>query len=349
MAFGDGTTATDTSTTHFSAFVQTTIQKKLEEALRYPPVHLAAGNYRPASFVKGSNGTLRFLQIGDIAADAAADIVAASAGTAPWLNQGLPPVETEMTLNYEEMTAYQAGRVIRVTDVAALESPVDLLAAAGDLVARDALVVADQYVANVLLAGANRMTPDATEVRLAIGAIANTDVMTADTIKRAVTKLKASNVPTFPDGTYHAIIHPYVVYDLMSDIEVGGWIDASRYAGSRALLNGELGQFAGVRFSESSGAGKTLNTGVANIVDVLSTIIFGPEAYAFGDFQTTSVKVTPPGGHSDPLGQSALVGWKGFFGCKVLGLGHDGAAANGVGPRYIRIDSATAAMPASAI
>jgi len=344
MAFGDGTTWTDTATTNFSSFVQATIQKKLEEALRYPPVHLLPGNFRQANFVKGSNGTLRFLAVGDIAADAAADIIGVTPGTAPWLTEGVPPAETEMTLDYEEMTAYQAGRVIRVTDVAALESPVDLLAAAGDIVARDALVVADQYVARTLLAGANRMTPDASEVRLAIGAIVSTDVMTATTIKRAVTKLKAANVPPFPDGTYHSVIHPYVAYDLMADVEVGGWIDASRYAGSRPLLTGELGQFAGVRFSESSGAAYTASGGVGSL-EVFSTIVFGPEAYAFGDFGTTAVKVTPPGGHSDPLGQSALVGWKGFFGAKVLGVGSTGA--NGIGPRYIRIDSATAALPGS--
>src|ERR1035437_8766542 len=251
MAFGDVPgTQTDTATTNFDKTVQVLIQTGLEDLLRFPPVHLLPGNFRPATFVKGTNGTMRFLAVGDLAADSAANLLGVTPGTAPWLTQGAPPAETELTVGYEEMTAHQAGRVIRLTDVALMESPFDLVSVAAERIARDALVVADQFVANTLLAGTTRMDPAGGAT--AIGSIVTTQLLTANSIRLAVAKLKARNVPPFADGLYRAIIHPYVAYDLISDVEVGGWIDASRYAGSEPLLTGELGRFAGVRFLESA-------------------------------------------------------------------------------------------------
>lgn len=345
MPFGDVPgTQTDSATTNFDRTVQILIQTRLEELLRFPPVHLLPGNFRAATFVKGTNGTMRFLAVGDLAGDAVSSLATPTAGTAPWLTEGAPPAETELTIGYEEMTAHQAGRVIRLTDVALMESPFDLVSVAAERIARDALVVADQYVAGILFAGANRM--DVLGGTTAIGSIASTSYLTANAIRLAVARLKANNVPTFADGLYRAIIHPYAAYDLMSDVEVGGWIDASRYAGSEPLLTGELGRFAGVRFLESAGARYTPDA--SNTLDILSTFVFGPEAYAFGDWGQVQVKVTPPGGHTDPLGQNALIGWKGFFGAVLLG-GSDAQTANGIKPRYVRIDSATAAVTGSVI
>ena len=113
---------------------------------------------------------------------------------------------------------------------------------------------------------------------------------------------------------------------------MGGWIDANRYAGSMALLTGELGRFGGVRFSESANAYVHADGGTSSI-DIYSTLIFGPEAYAFGDWHTIEVFTTPPGGHDDPLHQSMLVGWKADFGTALLD-------ANGA--RYVNILSASA-------
>lgn len=332
-----------TALTNFNQTVQTLIQTRLEELLRFPPVHLLPGNFRAATFVKGTNGTMRFLAVGDVPADTTATLATPVAGTAPWLSEGLPPDAIAMSIGYEEMTSYQAGRVIALTDVALMESPFDLISVAAERIARDALVVADQRVARVLYAGTNRMDP--TGGTTAIGALTTANVLTANSIRLAVARLKAANVPAFADGLYRAIIHPYAAYDLMSDVEVGGWIDASRYAGSEPLLTGELGRFAGVRFLESAGSAFGDNLGAAGI-DILSTFVFGPEAYAFGDWGAIQVKITPPGGHTDPLFQSALVGWKGFFGAMLLGSTNAQTAVN-INPRYIRIDSATAGVAAS--
>ena len=75
----------------------------------------------------------------------------------------------------------------------------------------------------------------------------------------------------------------------------------------------------------------------ANVVnDILNAVIFGPEAYAFGDWGSIQTFFTEPGGLVDPLHQLAKVGWKGMFGAVIMG---EGANATNVTPaRYRRIE-----------
>ena len=324
----------EVGTTNFDQTVVALIQKRLEELLRYPLVHLLPGNFRPAQFVKGTNNQMRFIAIKDLVPDPSTEwtsLDTPTAGTAPWLTEGTPPTAGDLAIAYENFSANQAGRLIQISDVAMMESPFDLLNVAAERVARDAIVTADQRVARVLIAGTNYITANPSHATTAT--VATGDLLTGAAVKRAVAILRGSSVPTFPDGTYHAIIHPYVVNDLQQDTDVGGWIDASRYAGAEQLMTGELGRYAGVRFADSAGAGILKAAGAGSpAIDVYSTIFFGPESYAFGDWGQITTHVTPPGGHSDPLYQSALVGWKGFFGATLI---------ESAGPRYVRVESAT--------
>lgn len=405
----------NTGTTNYDKLLVTLIQKRLEEELRAPLPHLLPGNFRKAQFVKGTNNTMRFLRIADMA-EAAGENADPSAGTAPWLTEGTPPTEEDLTIGYEEFSANQAGRVIKLTDKALLQSPIDLMAVAAEKIARNALETADRRVARILAVGTNvYRVGDRARTDL----VRPSDVITASVMRRVVAMLKADNVPTFADGYYRAIINPAAVFDFQEDTAVGGWLQASQYRDSQmGLLTGEIGRFAGVRFIESSaskvfvpalggtdggsGAPVTLQTSAAadDIIDatahgfavgdkvkftaltggtgltvdqvyeviaanhgantfqvsataggsavnfttditagtvalandVHSTIVFGPDAYAFGDWGTIETHITPPGGHDDPLHQSALVGWKGYFGAMLI---------DEAGPRYIRVESGT--------
>jgi len=403
-------TVISTATTNFNQQVVTLVNKRLEELLRAPLPHLIPGNFREAGFVKGTNSTMRFINIPDMSVVAGT----VSAGTPPWLTEGTPPTSEDLNLGYEEFTASQAGRVIKLTDVAMMESPFDLLAEAADRVARNALATADKRVAEVLSAGTQVMYAGGASSR---ATIPSNSALTGALVKLAVARLKAAAVPTFPDGTYRAIVHPGSTYDLESDTAVGGWIDAQRYAGAEALMTGEVGRYAGVRFIESAaavsfaavngpalanagnaaiaatdlittssahglvagnrikitaltgGAGltqgntyfvvapvtsttfkvsATLNGAAiditsdssaftANVVnDILNTVIFGPEAYAFGDWGSIQTYFTQPGGTTDPLHQLAQVGWKGMFGAVIIGEGAN--ASNASAARYRRIE-----------
>lgn len=316
---------TSTSTPNFNQTVVTLVRKQLEQELRKPLVHLLPGNFVQARFVKGTNNTMRFLRVPDL------NVVAGTPnpGTPPWLTEGTPPTSEALAFGYEEFSAAQAGRVIAITDVAMMESPLELLAVASERLARNAVETADLRVAEVLATGTNVQYANGKTSR---SGVLKTDVLNASEIRKAVAHLKRRSVPPFPDGYYRAIIHPNVVYDLMSDSAAGGWIDASRYGAPEQLYRGEIGRLAGVRFLESPNAQVFAGAGGGTpAADVYSTIIFGPEAYVFGDWHTIEPHVIPPGGdHSDPLSQQALAGWKGFFGVKLL---------EAAGARYIRIES----------
>lgn len=402
-------TVISTATTNYNQTVVALVNKRLEELLRAPLPHLLPGNFREASFVKGTNNVMRFINIADMSVVAGT----VSPGTPPWLNEGVPPTTEDLAIGYEEFSAAQAGRVIKLTDVGLMESPFDLLAEAADRVARNAIATADRRVAEVLSAGAQVMYAGGTSR----ATIPSNSPLTGAIVKLAVARLKAAAVPTFSDGTYRAIVHPGSTYDLESDTAVGGWIDAQRYAGSEKLFTGEVGRYAGVRFIESpaavsfsavqgpaitlagaaaiaatdnvtisaptnlvagnrikiltltGGAGltagntyyivqptsntvfklsSTLNGTPIDITsdssaitaavvnDVLNCVIFGPEAYAFGDWGSIQTYFTQPGGTTDPLHQLTQVGWKGMFGAVVMG---EGANATGVtAARYRRIE-----------
>jgi hypothetical protein len=77
------------------------------------------------------------------------------------------------------------------------------------------------------------------------------DKLTIDAVKRGVRFLKTQLARPI-DGSYVAIIHPDVSYDIMS--EKDGWIDINKYANPQAIFNGEIGKIGGVRFVESTEA-----------------------------------------------------------------------------------------------
>lgn len=74
--------------------------------------------------------------------------------------------------------------------------------------------------------------------------------MTVECIKRAVRFLKRQNAEKI-DGSYVAIIHPDVAYDLTAD---EAWLDVKTYCQPKDMYEGEIGKLHGVRFIETTEA-----------------------------------------------------------------------------------------------
>ncbi len=326
MAF-DGT---DTATTNFSKTVQLLIRRKLEELLRAPLPHLLPGNFEQATHVEGSNGTMRFINIPDLVVD---DTEVTNSLV---VTEGVPNTADELVIGYEEFSTRQRMKTLAFSDVAMLQSPNELFATGAERLARYVIELADKIAANLIVLGDNAIFSGSGNTQT--DGVAAGDVLISSDIKRAVALLEGSNVPRFEGDAYRGIIHPYVKFDVELDDDAGGWIDASRYAGSEQLFSGELGKYAGVRFMSSSKAGVLADSGTGSI-DVYSTTIFGPRFFAMGDFGNNETFVTPPGGHDDPGHQSALVTWKGWIDGVLIGEGT--SATNVSDPRYIRIESAS--------
>jgi hypothetical protein len=119
----------------------------------------------------------------------------------------------------------------------------------------NAQVTLDTVVRNKLCCGTNVLYADkivegtATKVT-SRGQLTKECKLTPDMIARAAATLKKANAPKI-NGSYVAIIHPSVSYDLMRCEE---WIDVNKYSNATAIYNGEIGKLYGVRFVESTEA-----------------------------------------------------------------------------------------------
>ena len=319
-----------TATANFNQTVTALVLKQIAQNLRSKSVYLQEGAFVRGDLIPGTN-LIRHIAYADMSVTTNGNTV--TPGTPPWLTEGVPPVDEAMAMYYEEYGAQQAGRTLAISDVALAQSPHRLLAVAAERIGTNAAQTIDLFVGNVLHAGTARLLYASTATsRVTVGAAMN---MTGALIRRAVAVLKAANVPTFPDGTYHAFIHPYVVHDLQADTAASGWTEVQKYASPENLLTGEVGKYMGVRFIETTIGNEFANSGVGGTVDVYSTFIFGPDAFAFGDLQSVqSYMVSPGGDHTDPLAQKAIVGWRAMFGTKLLSI-------TGAGNKYIRIEAAS--------
>lgn len=328
-------TQTLTSTTNFDKTVNTLIRKTLEDELLPSLPHLSDGlGFIKATFVRGSNSTMRFLRVPHLTLASDANIAAHSAGTAPWLTEGgTAPTAQGLTIGYEEFSAYQAGQRVEISDLALDEFDVGngLVAEASVRVARQAAATIDNYVAQVLAAGTSVIYAGSQTARANVGV---TDTITGSLLRRAAQGMKYDNIPMFGDGTYHAVVDPAVVFDFEEDEALGGWKAINTYQQSASILAGELGKYAGVRFMESANS-RVFTAGGAGSADVHSTYICGPDSFAFGDWGNITTHVVLPGGHGDELAQIMSLGWK----CRIGSFLVDEA-----GPRYVRIESGATAI-----
>src|SRR5207302_11342022 len=104
-------------------------------------------------------------------------------------------------------------------------------------------------------------------VKATIGA-----ALSAADFKKQVALLAGINVRPRFDTYFFSVIHPYVVYDLISDNTAGGFIDALKYTSGRQVLAGEVGEVGQCRLSTSTNVG---TDGVADPNTKYYTYIMG--------------------------------------------------------------------------
>ena len=322
------------SSNAYSALITELVAQQAQENLRDRLVHAMPGNYTAGRFQKGSN-EIRYARYPDLT----------PLGVADTLTEAGAPAEYDLTVTTESFVPKQYGKVLKISDLAQLDSPHDLISIASERLARVATESMDNIIRDVIAQGTN--------VRYVAGRasrslVQSTDKLTGLEIKQTVAKLKAANIPTFADGFYRAIVHPSVEFDLMTDTSANGFLEASKYTKSLDLLNGEIGAYAGVRFLVSPTA-KTFTGGVGGALTIHSSYFFGPDSYIVGDSQTLqSYFVAPGGDHSDPISQIAVLGFKMRFGAILRGEGttgeFDGSNTSTGQPRYIRVESVASTL-----
>ena len=240
------------------------------------------------------------------------------------LEEGVTPAGKNLSVSTVSAEVHQYGDFITQTDMLELTALDNTILEATKILGRQAGLTLDTVVRNVLQSGTNvtycpKRSADGTETAVTSRAdLDATCVLTVDVVQQVVAKLRAQNAPPI-NGKYVAIVHPYVVYDLMRDPE---WGDAHKYAQPENLFEGEIGEIAGVRFVQTTEAKVYTGSGCPSGLAVFGSLFLGDGAYGVtevtGGGLETIVKQKGSAGTSDPLNQRSSVGWKALKTAEIL-------------------------------
>ena len=174
------------------------------------------------------------------------------------ITEGVTPSGNKLNVSSVSCTVDQYGDYIEQTDMLELTSVDNTIVEATKELAAQAGLTLDTVVRNELVSGTNVMYAPGLddkdrerEITSRADVIADNKLRVKD-VFRAAAELKAVNAPKI-NGSYVAIIHPYVSYDLMQDAD-SQWINIQRYASPENIFKGEIGMLGGVRFVESTEA-----------------------------------------------------------------------------------------------
>ncbi len=174
------------------------------------------------------------------------------------ITEGVTPNGSRLTVVPVTATVDQYGDYVELSDMLEMTSIDPMVVEATKQLADQAGRTLDTIVRNQIIGGTNVnycpiVKADGTEVTVTSRADLTEDAkLRVKDVFKAAAQLKAMNAPTI-DGSYVAIIHPYVAYDLMQDAK-GQWIDIQKYADPRSIMRGEIGTLGGVRFVQTTEA-----------------------------------------------------------------------------------------------
>ena len=229
------------------------------------------------------------------------------------LTEGVTPDGKKLSVTAIEAEVAQYGDYIVQTDVLELTTIDNTIVEATKILGRQAGLTLDTITRNVLHSGTNvyycpKADGTAVTSRAALDA---TCKLTVDVVRRVAAILKKNNAPKI-DGSYVAIIHPFVAYDLMSDKE---WQYPHQYKDTENIYEGEIGKIAGVRFVETSEA-KIYEGGVFGTL-FLASGAYGTTEITGGGLETI-IKQLGSAGVADPLNQRSSIGWKAIKTAEIL-------------------------------
>ena len=229
------------------------------------------------------------------------------------LTEGVTPDGKSLEVTAIEAEVAQYGDYVVYSDMLDLTAIDPVVTEAVKVIGNQAGLTLDTITRNIMQSGKNVFycpKSDGTEVTTREG-LDNTCKLTAKMVKKVAAFLKKVNAPKI-DGSYVAIIHPFVAYDLMNDPE---WIDAHKYATPENIYEGELGKIGSVRFVESSES-KIYEGGV------FGCLFLGANAYGVTEIEggglRTIIKQLGSSGVADALDQRASIGWKAIKTAEIL-------------------------------
>jgi len=242
----------------------------------------------------------------------------------------------EMTLEYVDVTLSQYGQVIGISDLLTAQELFNHMEQATTVNGQDAALHLDTKILYTLADDTSiteGTTITANKINRFAGASAyysaaptSSQVMTGLELLDTATALKVNNAPA-TNGYYTAVADPRVLRDLQNDSD---WISSRHYGDPDAIMKGEVGRYAGIRCIETTNSYQTAHGAAAanrvtysNTGSVFSTMVFGDQAFGTVDLASQSpyapkMSIAQGPDKTDPLAQLTTVGFKTYYGQKIL-------------------------------
>jgi len=201
---------------------------------------------------------------------------------------------------------FQYGVLVQVSDLLVQNSAIEVVDSCTMQVKNALARLVDTAIQAVVNGGANGVIYAGGKTsRTGLGA---GDLCTQTEMTKAVRNLRSSNgagVKPYSGKYFVAVIHPFVMADLMTNTAAGSWTDMARYSSVDDILKGTVGDFRGVRYLETGNQNYYNST-----TTVFPTTILGDESFGWGYFQQpTPILVTTPDSNN-PLNLYTSIGGK---------------------------------------
>lgn len=230
------------------------------------------------------------------------------------LQEGVIPSAQEFGITKVEATVNQYGSFTAVTDRLKYEAFDNVIYGAVEEMGVTQGETYDVLTRNAIIGGNSVLyCPNGNTEIDDRADITNACVLTPEIVAKAATWLKKNKAPTI-DGSYVALIHPSVAFDLRNSDE---WKAFHQYAAPEPIFKGEIGMLHGVRFIESSACKVWKGpTGSAKY----ATLFLGKDAYGIvepeGEGMQMYVKdASEIGG---PIEQFSTIGFKFCHSAQIL-------------------------------
>ena len=169
------------------------------------------------------------------------------------ITEGVTPDGQKMSVEKVTAQVDQYGGYVTITDMLELTAIDDNIIQATKLIGGQAGSTLDTVTRDIINAGTSVQYGDDLSVNarhlLVGGQDEGNNYLNVNAIKLAAKTLKGQNAEPI-DGSFVAIIHPDIAYDLTEDPK---WQNVKEYD-PKDWYNGEIGRIAGVRFVESTEA-----------------------------------------------------------------------------------------------
>ncbi len=235
------------------------------------------------------------------------------------LTEGTPPTETQLTVSNVAVTISQYGAFTKVSDLLQLQSFDPVIAEFTDKYAIHAAEVLDTICFDILVAGTTVQYASTAGSRAQIG---SGMYLNSAELAEARRTLRRGNAKPIEGNKYICFIHPDNTKDLYDDSDiVNAFKDAMPRSTENPLFSGEIGDWLGVKFVETTNLHIFADSGLST-ADVYGVLMVAREAYGVSRLTTQQLKmIVHPlgsGGHTDPLEQYSTVGWKAAMAAKIL-------------------------------